>query len=389
MDKKQSNFVKFINGIDFYGINFSLRYKKKSDFPTKLGILFSIFTLVFSFIFAIIYFIDMINRKSYELYSYEEKNIKNIDFSNIPIMIGIQNYLGESKMIDKNYIEISLYNTIYKTDYDKKLTENVTKRIELEQCNKYFNSLNDSFKNEINKNLLYYNFSNYLCIKNGQKFEVSGKFGDLLFGFKEIEIFIDKCNNLISGNTCKNEQEINEYLNNLYFTIIFLEKTIEHQNYKNPIGNIYKSEYIGIYPFILKKVIYYYQAGIYKSDNGFLFPNIKEYFFYEYKEKYIDFIKEDKLLNKDLRIFQFIISSIDYIKIYKRNYLKITDICVNIGGMFDFLFIIFKFMTQYISHKTLIVDITSNLISKKSKMNINLNYVDNNKKKFQNFKVIY
>ena len=57
--------------------------------------------------------------------------------------------------------------------------------------------------------------------------------------------------------------------------------------------------------------------------------------------------------------------------------------------MFDFLFIIFKFMTQYISHKTLIVDITSNLISKKSKMNINLNYVDNNKKKFQNFKVIY
>jgi hypothetical protein len=143
-------------------------------------------------------------------------------------MIGIQNYLGESKMIDKNYIEISLYNTIYKTDYDKKLTENVTKRIELEQCNKYFNSLNDSFKNEINKNLLYYNFSNYLCIKNGQKFEVSGKFGDLLFGFKEIEIFIDKCNNLISENTCKNEQEINEYLNNLYFTIIFLEKTIEY-----------------------------------------------------------------------------------------------------------------------------------------------------------------
>jgi len=44
-----------------------------------------------------------------------------------------------------------------------------------------------------------------------------------------------------------------------------------------------------------------------------------------------------------------------------------------------------KFVTQYFSHKTLIVDITFNLISKKSKMNINLKYIiDNNDKKFQN-----
>jgi len=52
----------------------------------------------------------------------------------------------------------------------------------------------------------------------------------------------------------------------------------------------------------------------YKSDNIFLFPNIKENLFYN--------IKKNKFLNNNLSIFQFII--LYYIKIYKRNYLKIT-----------------------------------------------------------------
>ena len=75
----------------------------------------------------------------------------------------------------------------------------------------------------------------------------------------------------------------------------------------------------------------------------------------------------------------------DYVKIYKRSYLKIIDICANIGGWIDFLFIIFKFITQYFSHKTLTVDITSHLISKKCKMDINLKYIDYHNKKISKF----
>ena len=86
MDYKESKFLKFISEI----INFPFRYRKKSNFPTKLGILLSIFTLIFSFIFAFLYFLDMVNRKSFGLYSYEEKIIKDIDFSDIPVIIGIQ-----------------------------------------------------------------------------------------------------------------------------------------------------------------------------------------------------------------------------------------------------------------------------------------------------------
>ena len=46
-----------------------------------------------------------------------------------------------------------------------------------------------------------------------------------------------------------------------------------------------------------------------------------------------------------------------------------------IGGWIDFLFIIFQFISQYFSHKTLIGDITSNLICNDTK----ISYYNNNK----------
>ena len=44
-----------------------------------------------------------------------------------------------------------------------------------------------------------------------------------------------------------------------------------------------------------------------------------------------------------------------------------------IGGWIDFLFVVFQFISQYFSHKTLIGDITSNLICNDNKISINYN----------------
>lgn len=63
-------FIKFIKEIDFYGINFPLLYKNKPNLSTKLGLKLSILTLILSLIFSIIYILDMINRKSFKIYSY-------------------------------------------------------------------------------------------------------------------------------------------------------------------------------------------------------------------------------------------------------------------------------------------------------------------------------
>lgn len=70
---KFSKLLDYLYEIDFYGTNFSLRYKKRKKFPTKLGISLSLPTIVFTITFIMIYLIDIINKKSFTLYSYSQK----------------------------------------------------------------------------------------------------------------------------------------------------------------------------------------------------------------------------------------------------------------------------------------------------------------------------
>ena len=53
----------------------------------------------------------------------------------------------------------------------------------------------------------------------------------------------------------------------------------------------------------------------------------------------MDLKKDEKFFN--YTILQCLICSFDYIEIYKRVYLKITDVCATIGGWIDFLFVVF------------------------------------------------
>ncbi len=375
-----SNFFNFLYEFDFYGINFLFHYKKKEKFQTKLGLLLSLLTIIFSIIFIVIYFFDMINKKTFSLYSYLKNKDITIDFSNIPIMIGIIDPLGNSKKIDKDFISINIYKTMYKTFHENEniITKKILIPIELESCDVSIYSYDESIRNEIIKNYYYYNLSNFLCPKIGQNISIKGKFGNLIREPSFLEINLNKCNDSLMNNTCKNNDDIIQYIQNLYFSVIIYETVIDHENYKNPIGIGFLNEFIGIYPNLLKIIQYNLIPVIYKSDNGILFPKIKEYFLYEYKEKYIDFLKKEEILY-NYTILRFSINSFDYTTIYKRVYLKITDVGAVIGGWIDFLVIFFKFISQYFSNKTLICDITTNLICDKIKHSIDLKYINKNK----------
>ena len=386
MENKKKSF-NFLNLFDFYGINFPLRYRKKPRFATKLGILLSLITVIFSVIFVLIYLIQLIDRSYFELYKFREKEAREIDFSNIPLMIGLLDSFGNAKKIDTNYIEIQIDNNDHQIIQKNgtRIIQRISNKIEIESCEKYLNSLNHSYKNEIisylNEQRIEYNF----CVKQGQKLKFSGRYGDMINGFNILEIHLNRCNSTKENNTCKSKEEINNYLKNLYFYVMYLENGIDHNNFKNPIYNKFRIETFGIFPEILKRVYYFIRAGIYKSDNGILFSSINKKNFYEYKEKYIDQVKEEgEAYYNNLSILEFAFSSLDYIKIYKRNYRKITDVCAVIGGWIDFLFIVFQFITQYFSRKTLIVDITNHLICKRCKDNCDIEY-HKSKSKNSNF----
>ena len=376
MNNSKKSILHFLNYFDFYGINFPFRYRKKPRFATKLGVLLSFITVIFSLIVSMIYIIQLIDRNYFELYSFQENKNLKIDFSDVPLMIGLLNTFGDSVTIDSNYIEILLDNNNHIVTNDGERTiERVSTLIELESCTNYINSLNSSFKNEIINNIEGLKIDDFLCVKQGQNLSFSGLYGDIINGFNILEIHLNRCNTSKINNNCKTNEEINNYLENLYFCLIYLEKGINHNNYKNPVYNKFKVELIGIFPQIIKRIYYYIRAGYYKSDNGILFSKINNNFFYEYNYKNIDQVgQEDDTFYNNLSILEFAFSSLDYIIIYKRIYRKVTDICAVIGGWIDFLFLLCQFITKYFSHKTLIVDITNHLICKRCKINFEKQY---------------
>ena len=74
-----------------------------------------------------------------------------IDFSNIPLMIGLLGSFGNSIKIDPNYVDIILDNNnhIIKNNGERSL-ERISKSIELDSCINYLDSLNSTLKNRYN-----------------------------------------------------------------------------------------------------------------------------------------------------------------------------------------------------------------------------------------------
>ena len=61
-----------------------------------------------------IYLIDIINKKSFTLYSYSQKQNLRIDFSNISLYSGISDLMGNIITIDENFLSNHLNQVIYK-----------------------------------------------------------------------------------------------------------------------------------------------------------------------------------------------------------------------------------------------------------------------------------
>ena len=213
MENKKKSF-NFLNLFDFYGINFPLRYRKKPRFATKLGIILSLITVIFSVIVVSIYLVQLIDRSYFELYNYKEKETREIDFSNIPLMVGLYDSFGNSIKIDTNYIEIQIDNNdhqIIQTN-ETRVIKRISNKIEIESCDNYLNSLNISYKNELINYLNQQRIENNICVKQGQKLTFSGRYGDIINGFNILEIHLNRCNSTKENNTCKSNDEINNYL---------------------------------------------------------------------------------------------------------------------------------------------------------------------------------
>ena len=377
-----SNLQSKLSTINFYGINFQMRYKKEILFSSCIGILFSCITLICLIFLIIKYFIELIQYSNFRVIP----NIKDLDrnssinFTNSPIMLGLSDNNGIPFELNKKVFNIimirqTVFSLINENDTFIGLNR-IDNYIELDFCN---------------NSKLYYNMSifsgfnleKYICPKNNQNIFIKGRYGDIRKGFDIINIYLEKCINSSDKNyTCESEEKINEIIKNKYLSIYFIKEIPDHYNVFHPIQKKLRTDYFAISLDVKKLYLYNFLISDYYTDNGLLFPNEKKFTFGQINNIVTDRIGFEAPNGQ----LQVIFTCVEYQEEFHRKYNRIYDTFSNLGGMISFLFQFFQYITCYLTKKYFIADLTNNIVNIKncsidiSNKGKNKNFISNTSK---------
>ena len=357
MLKNIENSKKF--NYDLFGIDFPIRYQSQRKASTLISKILSIISYIILLILIILYIIEIYNHSNLNVVICQKYLFENyyVDFSETPILIGIKNIFNEIQEIDNNYYSLKIEtneNIPYLKNGSRNMYNNIT-NIELEKCNK--NIFKNQFLNQISAQDLNYLY----CIKPNQNLTFYGKYSDFLYGFKSIDIILLKCNNETNNNKCKSEKEINEKIHNHYLFFYYISHKVNHLNVSSPIQTLLKYEQFLISQNYIKYFNYRILPSIYTTMNNFIFSRTNEYNFYEFDGIDFDFLENnDNSSNQILNVF---FTSNNQINHYYRSYIQLKDLIAKMGGIIDIIFIFFQVVTNYLSKKSLHIELINNLIN--------------------------
>ena len=371
MEKKN-----ILSKIDIFRVPILLRFKKSQHFSSNATLTLTIIFLIIGFLYFIFSIIELFSNASFTIISNSKLNYENIDLSNVPILLGITTENGESIPLNSS-IKIASYLKIFKSkknEENKKIDIVEFIDIELEYCN--ISSYIHKYKGIQN-----YNLSNYLCVKPNQNLSLMGRHRDFINGYSTINFFLKK---LIDEN---------DFLNNNFFSLIYLSEAIDNDEKNNPIIKKFRSENFQITLDSYKKFFYSFSPLIYFSKEGFFVHIKKKYKSFLFNNIQLDFLSDNDndygSDDKSLNLIKIIFTSTDYLNEVTRKYLNFYEMCSKIGGIFEFFIGIFNFIAQYFSRKSLVVDFVNKLIfsNNNNRNNIHSSYFFNKNNK-KNSKII-
>ena len=359
-EQKKNVVFSILQKIDLYGIQFPFHYKKETEFSTRISIIMSLISIIFISTFLIYYFIILFEKKEFSIIKSSLAETKLIDFSNIPILIALKGKNGYIEL-NNSIFEIKA-ETVHHIVTGQINTKREINKLEFENCSTYFSKLNDNEVYSIENYVNNLEINKYICLKSGQNISFHGRYGDSLNGFSILEIHIHKCNS--SKYNCSTKEELISTLQNKYISMIYLSHVVNHYQYKQPFNLLLREESFLIEPSIIKQYHYKMNPVSYTSEEGLFFSSKRNFYFTQNEGTLFDMVySEEKEYHDNLSILEIIFDSTDYVTNIKRKYMKIQDIFPLITGWYNILYFFAKYISSYLSRKSLIVDLTNNLIS--------------------------
>ena len=336
--------------INFYGLNFPLRYKSKENFLNMFGLFLAIFSIIFFIYFSYVFIFD----DNYTIFTniVDNSPLKKINLKNSYIMIGLVDINGIPYDIDNNYINlemnlISVHHIFDNNSYLINVSKNITK-VNLNNCDDY------KIYNKIN-------YKKFLCHNND--IFVEGIYFDIINDYNYIDIEVKKCN---KNKNCVNDTDkIYSFFQNKYLSIYYINNLPNYIDNKWPIKKVIYSDFIPFTSLFTQKYIYQLILSKYIIEGKF---SKKKYDFIEL-EKYLNFNEEN--INSNNNFFEIIFTSSKYKKLYIKQNIKIIDICYKLGGFLYFFIIIFNSINRYFDTKIFLIEFINNLITDDYKKKLN------------------
>ena len=368
-DNKNKSFKNYLDNFNIYGINIPLRYHQNSYFSSSIGILFSILTFLSLIGIIIKNIIELFNYSNFSLIQSSAPYDSRIDFSEIPLMLGLIDNEGKLYSIDESFFSLSVKKIIKNPIFNEKnhfsgLNISIN-NLTLEKCNEsiHFYNYKEKFVN--------YSKDTFLCLKPGQDLNIKGQVRETRTGYETIRIDVILCNKNTSNN-CKNDKQINRELNNKFLILIYLSQSPDHFNINNPVRTVAKTSIFYLSKKNPKEFLFFFTPSAYYTDNGLLFSNEKIFRFPDFSDIQIDFLNSNSSsTGEENTIFSLFFTCNEYNVRYQRKYTKISQVFSSIGGIIQIFLIVFQTLTEYLGSKNLIEEITDNLIFNRNNDNKN------------------
>ena len=338
--------LKFLHDFDLFGKEPGLYYKGKEKRNTYFGSIISIIYLIIYLIVFVYKLIRLLKRKDITFYD-------AIEYLETPPSIKLSRdifyggFAVEDPITYDPFIDETIY---YPKAYFKKGIRNGDrwnfdiKEIELERCKI------DKFGKAFQDKIIHNSINNLYCFKDMNE-TLEGHFSYNMYSFFYIEFF--PCiNNTDNNNHCKPREEIDFYLNNSFVCFEMEDIELTPKNYSYPIRPRNQDIYFTIGKKLFQEVHIFYQLVNIETDLDILgfeeLKNIKIQSFLKYfSQIQMTNLIENNIYDTGKAFSSVTIKLYDEIKIQRRTYTKIIEILGEVGGLMEFLFLIFKIISSF------------------------------------------
>jgi hypothetical protein len=339
--------MKNIYKLDYFSKHYEINFLKKNTFHSKLGIFCTFIMCSIGLSILINQGFEVIERKKPKVNRDIIINPSPLNYSItdefMPLAINIRNINYLPLSFDDSYIKFEinhfvLNKFITKDGVGSSYVEFISLDYEycnesyLKRFNKYNNMTEITLKND---------FFSLFCIKDTNR-KIGGAYNAPYFS--NLVYQLKKCQNTTeNSNHCKPQEEIDNLVNSLSVSLLYLNYNVQTTNSADPFVPFLDSfwflldskqyKFVDIFSSILKL----------ETDEGWILESIKteERFVFERTKE------QSTILSNSPMIFEIYVSVSTNTQFISRSYMKVQDVAAVVGGILKFCSVIGFIVTRY------------------------------------------